>query len=67
MAAADCTLRGCDHERDQLLPFSAQASLPHPTSVTRLEGVSVLAGFVARPLLERPSAVDPPPPRSSRV
>jgi hypothetical protein len=66
-AAADCTLRGCDHERDQLLPFSAQASLPHPTSVTRPEGRSVLAGFAARPLLDRPSGVEPPPPRSSQV
>ena len=66
-AAADCTLRGCDHERDQLLPFSAQASLPHPTSMMRPEAVSVLAGFLARPLLDRASAVEPPPPRLSLV
>jgi hypothetical protein len=65
--AADCTLRGCSHEREENLPFAPPASLPHPTTMAVPNGVGPVATFVVRSLLDRPAEIEPPPPRSSRV
>jgi hypothetical protein len=63
----DCSMRGCDQQRDPLLPLSPLAFLPLSTSVARPEGVSSLTLAAARTLLDRAVAVEPPPPRSLPV
>jgi hypothetical protein len=60
-------MRGCDQDRDDLLPISSLVSLAQPTTVARVDAVSALSGFTVGPPLDRPSAVEPPPPRSFPV
>lgn len=62
-APRDCSMRGCDHQRDDSLPVAPLASLPDPTSIALPEGVSALAVVATVPPLDRSSNVEPPPPR----
>jgi hypothetical protein len=60
----ECSMRGCNQQRDELLPLSPPASLPHPTSFALSQDVSALPIAASRSLLDRAAAVEPPPPRS---
>lgn len=67
LAPRECSMRGCDQHRDELLPISPLASLAHPTTVARVDAVSALPRLTASPLLDRSTAIEPPPPRSFPV
>jgi hypothetical protein len=63
-APPDCSMRGCGSHREELLPLSALGSMPPSIAVARLEVMTALAPVAVRSLLDRPSTVEPPPPRS---
>ena len=66
-APRECSMRGCDQHRDELLPISPLASLEQPTTVARVDAVSALPSFTVGAPLDRATAVEPPPPRSFPV
>jgi hypothetical protein len=67
VAPPQCSMRGCESEHEQLIPFTPLASLPEPTAIVAADSMSAAAVFVARPLLDRASTVEPPPPRTPLV
>jgi hypothetical protein len=67
VAPRDCSMRGCESRHDDLLPLTPLASLPQPTAIATADSISAAPALVAQSLLDRATAVEPPPPRTSLV
>ncbi len=63
----ECSMRGCEQHDDELLPLSPLVSLADPTTVARTEAASALPAFTVSLPRDRPTAVEPPPPRFFQV